>query len=309
MNKTLSMLTYLPVTTLLISACSTMRAGEYTAGWSENQTPEVIKLSNGFSLRYLRAGQGRPLVLLHTIRTQLDYFEQLVPALKGQYQVYVLDLPGHGQSSLLATEYTEELFRKSVTEFIQQLNLRDVTLVGESIGGVLALTVSAELPDRIVRAVALNPYDYGEKFGGGIRRSSNGWIVGLFNVFGRYTIEPKFLLAAVFRGGFYDPLKLPPDLLDEFYRTGLRDGYRDAEYSTFKNWQTWVDARKRYAQITIPVTLVYSRYDWSRPSERERNRQAIRNSELVLLEEAGHFSSLENPTEVANIILSQRTQF
>jgi pimeloyl-ACP methyl ester carboxylesterase len=309
MNKTLSMLTYLPVTTLLISACSTMRAGEYTAGWSENQTPEVIKLSNGFSLRYLRAGQGRPLVLLHTIRTQLDYFEQLVPALKGQYQVYVLDLPGHGQSSLLATEYTEELFRKSVTEFIQQLNLRDVTLVGESIGGVLALTVSAELPDQIVRTVALNPYDYGEKFGGGIRRSSNGWIVGLFNVFGRYTIEPKFLLAAVFRGGLYDPLRLPPDLLDEFYRAGLRDGYRDAEYSTFKNWQTWVDARKRYAQITIPVTLVYSRYDWSRPSERERNRQAIRNSKLVLLEEAGHFSSLENPTEVANIILSQRTQF
>ena len=125
----------------------------------------------------------------------------------------------------------EELLRKSVTEFIQQLNLRDVTLVGESIGAVLALTVSAELPDRVVRAVALNPYDYSEKFGGGIRRSGNGWIIGLFDVFGSYTIEPKFLLAAVFRGGFYDPLKLPPDLLDELYRTGLRDGYRGAEYS------------------------------------------------------------------------------
>ena len=308
MNKTLSVFVYLTVATVLISACSTMRQGEYTAGWSQEPKTEVIKLSNGFSLRYLRAGRGRPLVLLHTIRTQLDYLEQLVPALKGQYQVYVLDLPGHGQSSLLATEYTEELLRKSVTDFIQQLNLRDVTLVGESIGAVLALTVSAELPDRVVRAVALNPYDYGEKFGGGIRRSSNGWIVGLFNVFGRYTIEPKFLLAAVLRGGFYDPSKLPRDLVDEFYRTGLRDGYRAAEYSMFKNWQTWVDARKLYAQITIPVTLVYSRYDWSRSSERERNRQVIRNSELILLEEAGHFSALENPAEVANIILSQRTQ-
>jgi pimeloyl-ACP methyl ester carboxylesterase len=308
MNKTLSMFTYLPVVTLLISACSTMRAGEYTAGWSENQTPEVIKLSNGFSLRYLRAGRGRPLVLLHTIRTQLDYFEQLVPALKSQYQVYVLDLPGHGQSSLLETEYTEELLRKSVTEFIQQLNLRDVTLVGESIGAVLALTVSAELPDRVVRAVALNPYDYGEDFGGGIRRSGNGWIIGLFNVFGSYTIEPRFLLAAVLRGGFHDPSKLPPDALDEFYRTGLRDGYRGAEYSTFKNWQTWVDARKLYSQITIPVTLVYSQDDWSKPSERERNKQAIRGSELVILEKAGHFATLEKPAEVANIILSRRTQ-
>lgn len=82
------------------------------------------------------------------------------------------------------------------------------------------------MPDRVARAVALNPYDYGEEFGGGIRRSNNGWIIGFFNVFGKYTIEPKFLFAAVFRGGFHDLSKLPPDLLHEFYRTGLRDGYR-----------------------------------------------------------------------------------
>ncbi|MGH9958204.1 MAG: alpha/beta fold hydrolase [Pyrinomonadaceae bacterium] len=233
MNKTL--FAYLTAATVLISACSTMSRGEYTAGWSEGEKTEVINLSNGFSLRYLRAGQGRPLVLLHTLRTQLDYFQKLLPPLKSQYQVYVLDLPGHGQSTVLPMEYTEELFRKSVIEFIKQLDLTDVTLVGESIGGTLALTVAAELPERVVRAVALNPYDYGEDFGGGIRRSSNGWIIGFFNVFGKYTIEPRFLLAAVFRGGFYDPSKLPPDLLDEFYRTGQREGYRAAEYSVFKN--------------------------------------------------------------------------
>jgi pimeloyl-ACP methyl ester carboxylesterase len=306
MNKTL--FAYLTAATALIPACSTMSRGEYTAGWSEGEKTEVITLNNGFSLRYLRAGRGRPLVLLHTLRTQLDYFQKLLPPLKSQYQVYVLDLPGHGQSTLVPTDYTEELFRKSVTEFIKQLDLRDITLVGESIGGTLALTVSAELPDRVARAVALNPYDYGEDFGGGIRRSSNGWIIGFFNVFGKYTVEPKFLLAAVLRGGFHDPSKLPPDLLDEFYRTGLRDGYRAAEYSVFKNWQTWIDARKLYSRITVPVTLVYSRDDWSRQPERERNKQSIRNSELIFLEQTGHFSALEKPTEVAAIILAQPTQ-
>ena len=241
MNKTVFV--YLTAATALISACSTMSRGEYTAGWSDREKAEVIKLGNGFSLRYLRVGRERPLVLLHTLRTQLDYFQKLVPALMSEYEVYVLDLPGHGQSTILPTEYTEELFRKSVTDFIKQLDLTDVTLVGESIGGTLALTVAAELPDRVTRAVALNPYDYGEDFGGGIRRSSNGWTIGFFNVFGKYTIEPKFLLAAVLRGGFYDPSKLPPDLLDEFYRTGRREGYRAAEYSLHKNWQTWIDAR------------------------------------------------------------------
>jgi pimeloyl-ACP methyl ester carboxylesterase len=243
---------------------------------------------------------------LHTLRTQLDYFEKLVPALGRHYQVYALDLPGHGQSSILETEYTEVLFRESVSEFITKLDLRDVTLVGESIGGVLALTVSAKLPERVSRAIALNPYDYGEEFGGGIRRSRNGWIIGLFNVFGSYTVEPRFLLSAVFKGGFYDPTKLPEDLLTEFHRTGERPGYRRAEYSVFRNWRSWIEARNLYPQITVPVTLIYSHDDWSRPEERESNRLAIRNAELVTINGAGHFASLEKHAEVSTIILSPR---
>src|SRR5262245_21320768 len=269
MRNASSILTWLAMGSVAFSGRSSISQGEYTSRWSQPEKTATIQLSNGFTLRYLRVGNGPSLVLLHTIRTQLDYFEKLVPTLRSHYQVYVLDLPGHGQSSILPIEYTEELFRKSVSEFITKLNLQDVTLVGESIGGVLALTVSAELPERVVRVVALNPYDYGENFGGGIRRSKDGWIIGLFNVFGAYTIEPRFLLSALFKGGFHDPSKLPEDMLIEFHRTGQRNGYRRMEYSLFKNWQTWIEARNLYAQTTIPVILVYSHDDWSRPQDRE----------------------------------------
>lgn len=51
---------YLSAATALMPACSTMSQGEYTAGWNEGGKTEVIKLSNGFSLRYLRAGRGPP---------------------------------------------------------------------------------------------------------------------------------------------------------------------------------------------------------------------------------------------------------
>jgi pimeloyl-ACP methyl ester carboxylesterase len=83
-----------------------------------------------------------------------------------------------------------------VSEFVTKLDLRDVTLVGESIGGVLALTVAVDQPDRVRRVVSLNPYDYGESFGGGIRRSS-------------HTLEPRFVTAAVLRGGFHDAARMP----------------------------------------------------------------------------------------------------
>lgn len=72
----------------------------------------------------------------------------------------------------------------------------------------------------------MNPYVYGEQFGGGIHRSKNGWMVGLFNIFGSYTLEPRFVTAVVMRDGFYDTAQLPDELLTEFSHTGNREGYR-----------------------------------------------------------------------------------
>jgi pimeloyl-ACP methyl ester carboxylesterase len=290
---------------LLLSGCATASGRDYTTQWASS-APEFLRLDNGMTVRYVSSGDGPPLVLFHTIRTQLDYFEKLVPELTGHYRVYALDLPGHGRSSLQPENYTEPLLRKAVSEFITKLDLRDVTLVGESIGGVLALTVSVDQPERVKRVVSLNPYDYGESFGGGIRRSSNGWMVGMFNVFGNHTLEPRFVTAAVLRGGFHDATRLPQDLLDEFSQTGSRDGYRSVEFSVFKNWTTWLEARKLYRHVKVPVTLVYGSEDWSRPEERARNREAISGSHLFTIDRAGHFTSLEKPAEVATLILGGR---
>jgi pimeloyl-ACP methyl ester carboxylesterase len=286
-----------------LAGCATASKGEFTETWRKEGQIQTVQLDNGFTLRYLKTGSGRPLILLHTIRTQLDYFEKLIPELKSHYQIYALDLPGHGQSSLPPVDYTEPLLRQSVVQFIQKLNLHDVTLVGESIGGVLSLTVAGELPDRVTRVVSLNPYDYGEKFGGGIRRSSNGWIVSLFNVFGCHTIETRFALAAVLRGGFYDEKQLPDDLLSEFHRAGEREGLRCAEYSTFANWKSWVEAKSLYARVKAPVSLIYGSQDWSKPSERLAERALFPNAEFIVLDRTGHFSSLENPAAVRDVIL------
>ena len=73
----------------------------------------------------------------------------------------------------------------------------------------------------------------------------------------------------------------------------------------FRNWKSWIDARRLYPQISVPVTLVYGRNDWSLPAERERNRSTIPNAELIEIEDAGHFTSLERPEEVAKIVLAR----
>jgi pimeloyl-ACP methyl ester carboxylesterase len=55
-----------------------------------------LKIDGNRSLRYLKTGNGDPLILLHTIRTQLDYFESVIPQLAKHFTVYAIDLPGHG---------------------------------------------------------------------------------------------------------------------------------------------------------------------------------------------------------------------
>ena len=103
-----------------------------------------IQIDAGRTLRFLKTGAGTPLILLHTIRTQLDYFQEVIPLLAQHYTVYAIDLPGHGNSSIdTKASYDEPNFRSAVIAFIDKLDLREVTLVGESIGAVLALTVAS----------------------------------------------------------------------------------------------------------------------------------------------------------------------
>src|SRR3954452_22227792 len=110
-------------------------------------------------LRYITGGTGAPLVLLHTVRTQAEHFRELIPLVQERYTVYALDLPGMGYSEIVpGASYDEPAMRAAVETLLTQLDLRDATLLGESMGGTLALTAAAKLPDRVRRVVAINPY-------------------------------------------------------------------------------------------------------------------------------------------------------
>jgi pimeloyl-ACP methyl ester carboxylesterase len=125
---------------------------------------------DGNRIRYIRTGSGPNLVLLHTLRTQLDIFEKLVPLLEKSFTVYALDYPGHGFSDIPQTDYRPELFVKTVEGFLDKLDLSSVTLAGISIGGVIPLIIAAKKNKRVRKVIAINPYDYGR--GSGLARAN-----------------------------------------------------------------------------------------------------------------------------------------
>ena len=126
----------------------------YTDTWTDGHgSIQYFTRSDGSRLRYLTAGSGPALVLMHTIRTQLDYFHRVIPQLWDSFTVYALDLPGMGWSDIVpGARYEEPDLRAAVVEFVTGLDLHDVTLAGESLGGALSLQASVDLKDRVSRS-------------------------------------------------------------------------------------------------------------------------------------------------------------
>ncbi|MFF4503343.1 alpha/beta fold hydrolase [Streptomyces sp. NPDC001401] len=257
------------------------------------------------TLRYLKAGSGAPVVLLHTVRTQAEHFRHLIPLIADRYTVYALDLPGMGYSEIVpGASYDEPAMRAGVERLLTELDLHDVTLVGESMGAVLALTAAADLPERVRRVVAVNTYD----FRGGIARSSLLARVVISGVLAPGVgpviagVEPKAALRKILQGGLGDKRVLREDYVDELLQSGARPGYPTVARAVYQALPSLIAARPRYPEIKAPIHLVYGEKDWSRPSDREANKQLLPAADFTQVPKAGHFIALERPDVLADLL-------
>ncbi|OBG20130.1 alpha/beta fold hydrolase [Mycobacterium sp. 852002-51057_SCH5723018] len=283
----------------------------YTLTWSGGRGQvKFLTRSDGSRLRYFTTGTGPPLVLLHTVRTQLDYFQRVVPGLWDEFTVYALDLPGMGWSDIVpGARYGEPELRSAVVEFVRALGVRDVTLAGESMGAALALLASTELADTVRRVIAFNPYDYP----GGLERGN--WFARVIGtgvrlpgsgpIFAR--LENRLILQGILAGGFADRHTLPKDFLAELRRSGRRRGYPTVNRAIMRSLNDFIDAASRYPNVTVPVTLVYAEHDWSRVADRERVARRLPHADTFTIPDTGHFSALERPSEMVRIIRQSAT--
>ncbi len=273
--------------------------------WAPAIPIETVEVG-GNKLRYIKSGKGPALVLLHTLRTQLDLFEKLVPELSKHFTVYAFDYPGHGYSDIPKGRYDADFFIKAVEGFLDRLDLRDVTLAGVSIGGSLALLLAARRNSRVTRVIAINPYDY--KGHGVARGSLAGWLVtyaSLVPFIGETITRLRnfIVVQAVIRGGVADANNIPPPLMKEMYLVGNRPGHYRAFIRLLRNAASWQAATKDYGRIEIPVLLIWGDQDWATPEEREHDRKLIPGVEVKTVKRGGHFLPLDRPQELLKLIV------
>ncbi|MEX2520711.1 MAG: alpha/beta hydrolase [Paracoccaceae bacterium] len=271
-------------------------------GWLPEGAEYGFAEIDGRRVRRLRAGRGRPVVLLHTLRTQLDLFKDVIPDLARDFEVHAFDFPAHGYSEIAAGAYGPERFLDATRAYLDWANVENAVIVGESIGGAIGLLLAAEAHPRVAKVVAVNSYDY-DRGQGILRGSTLSWLIFTLTrvpVLGAMVWRMRWLgiFALMIRASVHDPARLDDALVREMHDVGNRPGHYRAFIALILDFPKWERLRRRYPKIKRPVDLVYGAHDWSRRAERDGNRTLIPGATLTEIESSGHLMSFDAPEAV-----------
>jgi len=276
---------------------------EVAQSWGEQQTFDY----QGIKINYYEAGrQGPPVLLLHGFGASAYTWRFLIPALAGDYRVFTLDLKGHGFSDKPQDgKYAVSDQAEMVAAFLRARNLRDAVLIGNSMGGGVALMtylqVRAEKPGRIKGLVLIDSAGYPQKLPCFIRLAR----VPLLSDLGAKLLSPRFLAVLVLRKCYYNRDKITEEAINTYAYYGSLPGTAYAVRQTAKqiipaDMEALIP---QYRTIPVPCLIIWGREDKVVPLENARNfKRDLQNSELVILPQCGHIPQEEEPQETSRLI-------
>lgn len=234
---------------------------------------EVIE-EQGF--KYIEAGEGEPLVLLHGLMGELSNWEPTLDFFKAKYRVIVPILPIY---ELPLLTLGVKSLSKYVLRFLKFKKLNQVVLVGNSLGGHVGL-VFTSAHQEFVKALVLTGSSglYENAFGGSFpRRESYDYV--------REKVEFTF----------YSPATATKELVDEVFKT-INDRSRVIRILALAKSAIRHNMAKELPKITIPVSLIWGRQDKITPPEvAVEFHELLPNSELNWVDECGHAPMMEQP--------------
>jgi pimeloyl-ACP methyl ester carboxylesterase len=118
---------------------------------------QVVSATDGVPIHYSVQGKGEPtLVFIHCWSCNRHFWDNQIPAFVKNHRLVTIDLPGHGESGTERKNWTIESFADDVNTVITKLNLKQVVLVGSSMGGPIAVEATRRAPGRVVAIVPVD---------------------------------------------------------------------------------------------------------------------------------------------------------
>ena len=234
----------------------------------------VLKEENGFS--YIDEGEGEVLLLLHGLMGALSNWDETVKFFKPNYRVIIPMLPIY-DLPLLTTGV--KAVSKFVHKFVKYKKLNDFTMIGNSLGGHVALVYALAHPG-LAKAMVLTGSSglYENAFGGTFpRRESYDFV--------KEKVEFTF----------YDPKTATKELVDDVFST-INDRHRVVRILAMARSAMRHNMKKDLHKIHIPVGLIWGKNDKVTPPEVATEfHETLPDSELVWIDHCGHAPMMEQP--------------
>jgi pimeloyl-ACP methyl ester carboxylesterase len=118
---------------------------------------EVVRAADGVPIHYSVQGKGEPsLVFIHCWSCDRNLWANQVSVFAKDHRVVTIDLPGHGESGQERKNWSIESYANDVNTVITELKLKQVILIGSSMGGPIALETTRRMPARVVGIVPVD---------------------------------------------------------------------------------------------------------------------------------------------------------
>ena len=252
----------------------------------------------GLSYHYLDEGDGEVLLLVHGNPTWSFYWRELVRALRQRYRVVVPDHIGCGLSEKPSTRnYSYRLERRiaDLGQLVEQLDLRQITLVAHDWGGAIGMGAAAAAPQRFARFVLLNTAAFRSQRCPLRIRVCRTPLLGRLAVKGLNLFARCALRMAVCRGERMTPA-VRAGLLAPYdswrHRTAVDQFVLDIPLSgQHPSYQTLCQVESGLGQFRDhPVCLIWGMRDWCfTPAYLDRFIEFFPDAEVHRLEDAGHY--------------------
>ena len=240
----------------------------------------MTKTVNGIKINYVQKGEGDLIVLLHGWGSNIKLFANLIDLLSKKYKVVAMDMPGFGESAEPPSAWCVDDYVEFVIDFLKDYNTDKVMLLGHSFGGrvIIKMNSRENLPFKITKVILVDS-------AGILPPKSNKKSFRTY-----YYKAGKAILST----GLAQ--KIAPDALENF-----RKKMGSADYAAASPLMRQVlvkvvneDLEPLLPNIKCPALLVWGVNDTATPlSDGEKMEKLIPDAGLVKLENAGHYSFLD----------------
>ena len=241
------------------------------------------ELKEAGEFKYIDVGEGPPLLFLHGLFGALSNFEETIAHFSPNYRVIMPILPLY---SLPMLNTNVKALASFLNRFVKKLDLKDINLLGNSLGGHVALVYSSKHPE-MVRTLILTGSSglYENAFGGGFPRR-----------------EDKEFIRQKVAVTFYDPKFATEALVDECYVT-VNDRAKLIRILSLAKSAIRHNMAAELPKLKMPVCLIWGKQDTITPPEvAEEFHTLIPQSELFWIDHCGHAAMMEQPAEFNGIL-------